>query len=169
LPSKSIFIALALFCFSALPAQAERYTVRVLAVSDGDSMLVDHNGKKEKLIMYGIDCPESGQDFGPQAKKFTDTCCFKKDVVVDVRNTDKYGRVVAEVYLTDGADLNQELVRRGLAWWSDKFAPGDLKLKELQADAKAKNKGLWTAPNPIPPWIFRNGDKAVQATIVTGK
>ncbi len=119
--------------------------------------------------MYGIDCPESGQDFGPQAKKFTDTCCFKKDVVVDVRNTDKYGRVVAEVYLTDGADLNQELVRRGLAWWSDKFAPGDLKLKELQADAKAKNKGLWTAPNPIPPWIFRNGDKAVQATIVTGK
>ncbi len=164
----SVVTALALL-FSVLPVQAERYTARVLTVTDGDSMLIDHNGKKVKLIMYGVDCPENGQDFGLQAKQFTNTCCYKKDVVVDVRNTDKYGRVVAEVYLTDGVDLNQELVRRGLAWWSDKFAPNDSKLKELQADARVKGKGLWTAPNPIPPWIFRNGDKAVQATIMPGK
>jgi len=156
------------FC-TLQPALAERYSARVIAVIDGDSLLIDHGGKKEKLIMFGIDCPESGQDFGLQAKKFTDTCCYKKDVSVDARGNDKYGRVIAEIYLTDGADLNQELVRRGLAWWSDKFAPADLKLKALQADAKAKNKGLWSAPNPIPPWIFRNGDKAVQATIVPGK
>ncbi len=147
-------------------AQAERYKVRVLTVYDGDTLLVDHNGRREKIILYGVDCPENAQDFGPQAKQFTDVCCSHKDVSIDIKGHDKFNRVVAEIYLSDGADLNHELVKRGLAWWSDKFAPGDAVLRSLQNEAKTASTGLWAAPHPIPPWLFRNGDKAVQATIV---
>lgn len=147
-------------------AQAERSNVRVLAAFDGDTLLVDHGGKREKVILYGIDCPESAQEFGAQAKQFTEACCSRKDVTIDLKGRDKFNRLVAEIYLSDGADLNHELVKRGLAWWSDKFAPGDAVLQTLQTEAKAARTGLWAAPHPVPPWLFRNGDKAVKATIV---
>lgn len=170
---KKIWFVLALALISSLvveqEAQAERYKVRVLTVYDGDTLLVDHSGKREKIILYGIDCPESAQDSGPQAKQFTEDCCAHKDVTVETKGRDKFNRVVAEIYLSDGADLNHELVKRGLAWWSDKFAPGDTVLQTLQAEAKGGSTGLWVAPHPIPPWLFRNGDKAVQATIVPSR
>lgn len=163
-------LALAVVCTVSVPAaRAERVSGRVLAVPDGDTLLVNINGTKEKVIMFGVDCPENGQDFGPAARQFTNSCCFRKDVTLEVRGKDKFGRVVASVYLTDGADLNQELVRRGLAWWSDKFAPGDTTLRDLQAAAQASKTGLWVAPNPVPPWLFRNGEKGVQATIVPSR
>ncbi|MBP9089947.1 thermonuclease family protein [bacterium] len=167
---KKIWSVLALSVVSSLlimqSAQAERYKVRVVAVFDGDTLLVDHGGKREKIILYGIDCPESAQEFGTQAKQFTDACCSRKDVTIDLKGRDKFNRLVAEIYLSDGADLNHELVKRGLAWWSDKFAPSDMALQALQTEAKAGSTGLWAAPHPIPPWLFRNGDKAVQAKIV---
>lgn len=154
---------------SLQPARAERVSGRVLAVQDGDTLLVSINGAREKVIMFGVDCPENTQEFGPAARQFTSSCCFHKDINLDVRGKDKFGRVIASVSLSDGADLNKELVRRGLAWWSDKFAPDDTELRELQAAARTAKLGLWAAPNPIPPWIFRNGEKGVQATIVPSK
>jgi endonuclease YncB( thermonuclease family) len=173
LQEKKIWSVLALSVVSSLlimqSAHAERYKVRVLAVFDGDTLLVDHGGKHEKIILYGIDCPESAQEFGAQAKQFTEACCSRKDVTVDLKGRDKFNRLVAEIYLSDGADLNHELVKRGLAWWSDKFAPSDMALQALQTEAKAGSTGLWAAPHPIPPWLFRNGDKAVQATIVPSR
>ncbi|NVM24095.1 MAG: thermonuclease family protein, partial [Desulfobacterales bacterium] len=34
-----------------------------------------------------------------------------------VKDTDRYGRIVGEVILPDGLNLNKELVYVGLAWW----------------------------------------------------
>lgn len=149
----------------ALPASAETLQVTVSSVIDGDTLFVNHNGQKEKVIMYGIDCPELGQQSGAEAKQFTDACCWHKDVVLEVKGRDKFNRLVCVVLLSDGANLNQELVKRGLAWWSDKFAPNDADLKRLHEAAKEGKVGLWAAPNPVAPWIYRNGDKSVQATI----
>jgi endonuclease YncB( thermonuclease family) len=38
-------------------------------------------------------------------------------VTVIVRETDRYGRLVGEVFLPDRRSLNQELGRAGLVWW----------------------------------------------------
>jgi endonuclease YncB( thermonuclease family) len=38
-------------------------------------------------------------------------------VRVRVRDIDRYGRIVAEVWLEEGRMLNRELVGAGLAWW----------------------------------------------------
>jgi micrococcal nuclease len=161
---KFILAAAGLF-LTQLPVSAESCQVQVTAVIDGDTLFVSHDGKKEKVIMYGIDCPELGQFGGEEAKQFTNACCYHKDVTLDIHGHDKFNRLVAVVLLSDGANLNQELVKRGLAWWSDKFAPDDAALKRLHSEAKNAKVGLWAAPNPVPPWIFRNGDKSVQATI----
>jgi micrococcal nuclease len=150
----------------ALPALAGTFNAKVVSVTDGDTLTVMHDGAREKVILFGVDCPELAQEFGPQSKKFTDDCCYGKVVSIEEHGRDPRGRTIAVVRLPDGSNLNQELVRQGLAWWSDKFAPDDAQLQQLHATAKTSHAGLWSAPNPIPPWIFRNGEKGVQATIM---
>ena len=169
--NKKVFLcklALVLACASltCAAAQAEQITAKCVSVVDGDTINVSVNGgPKEKVILYGVDCPEMAQDFGQNARQFTDQCCFRKDVSVEVKGKDPTGRIIANVFLADGTNLNQALVNQGLAWWSDKYAPNDIMLKQLHETAKAAHKGLWSAPNPVPPWIFRNGNKSVQAVI----
>jgi endonuclease YncB( thermonuclease family) len=68
-----------------------------------------------KIRLHGIDCPESGQDFGTWAKQATSGLAFGKVVTVQPRGTDRYGRTVALVVLPDGRTLNHELVRTGFA------------------------------------------------------
>ncbi len=72
-----------------------------------------------------------------------------------VRDVDRYGRTVGEVILPDGRNLNQELVRAGLAWWYVRFAPRDRVLASLQAEASEAKRGLWTDKNPVRPWEWR--------------
>lgn len=148
-------------------AQAESYDAKVVSVIDGDTLSVMHNGAKERVILYGIDCPEAAQEFGQEAKKFTDQSCYGKTVNLEVKGTDPRGRTIAIVTLPDGTSLNKNLLTQGLAWWSDKFAPNESRFQVLQASARAKKIGLWGGENPIPPWLFRNGDKGVQAQIMS--
>ena len=75
-----------------------------------------HNGVAERIRLWGIDCPESRQAWGTRAKQFTGALAFGQTVTVRVRDTDRYRRTVAEIILPDGRNLNQELVRAGLAW-----------------------------------------------------
>ncbi len=164
-------LSLVLSAFALAPAQAafaDEYKAKVVSVSDGDSLTVLHDNVREKVILFGVDCPELSQDFGPQAKQYTDQACYGKVVTINQRGTDRRGRVIAVVYLASGSNLNEELVQQGLAWWSDKYAPNDKTLKAFQDKAKSQKLGLWVAPNPTPPWIFRNGEKAVQGVIKTG-
>ena len=78
-------------------------------------------------------------------------------VRVEPRDTDRFGRTVALVVLPDGKVLNHELVRGGWAWWFARYAPGDEKLRKLEADARAVKRGLWADARPIPPWEWRKG------------
>lgn len=160
-----LLLTIALMPTTASSAAGARFTAHCLSVVDGDTINVLHDGVKEKVIFYGIDCPELGQAFGDEARRFTDDRCYKKDVTLEDHGRDSKGRTIAVVYLTDGTNLNQELVKCGLAWWSDKYAPDDVRLKQLHASAKEARLGLWTDSDPIPPWIWRNGSKSVQATI----
>jgi micrococcal nuclease len=43
---------------------------KVVGVSDGDTITVLVNKTQVKVRLYGIDCPENGQDFGARAKQF---------------------------------------------------------------------------------------------------
>jgi len=51
--------------------QVNRRTKRaakVVAVTDGDTIKVTHNGVAERIRLWCIDCPESNQAFGTRAK-----------------------------------------------------------------------------------------------------
>jgi micrococcal nuclease len=144
------------------PAHAADFPAKVVGVSDGDTLTVLVDGNRQvKLRLHGIDTPETGQDFGARAKQAASELAFGKQVTVREMDADRYGRTVAEVILPDGKSLNRELVRGGYAWWFSKYAPADRELAALQAEAKAAKRGLWSQPNPVPPWEWR---KAMPAT-----
>ncbi len=127
---------------------------QVIAVKDGDTIEILENGQPLRIRLAEVDAPEKNQDFGTQAKKYTSDLSFGKQVRLIRHETDRYGRVVATVFLPDGRSLNEELVKNGFAWHYTDYSKST-KLANLQADARRYKRGLWAHPNPLSPWEFR--------------
>ncbi|MDI9624558.1 MAG: thermonuclease family protein [Methanothermobacter sp.] len=83
-------------------------------VVDGDTIDVEGVGR---IRLVGVNTPERGQPGYQEAKDFVEEMCLGKTVhldIDDVKNRDKYGRILAVVYV-DNVNLNAELLRRGYA------------------------------------------------------
>lgn len=143
--------------FSAGAVAAQSYSGKVLSVLDGDTIRVDKRGQAQKIHLFGIDCPEKGQPFGPKAKKYVGSHAYRKIVRVNYKGRDAYGVVLANVVLPDGRVLNHELLREGLAWWNKEQAPKASELSNLEVQARSLKRGLWSQDKPVAPWEFRKG------------
>ena len=130
------------------------FTGLVVEVLAGDTLEVLQRGKAVRILLNGIDCPEKGQPYGKAAKQFTAERTLGKPVTVAVKRPEKDGLLVADVILPDGSVLNQELVKAGLAWQSQKYSKSPVLAALEQAARKAK-RGLWADPRPVPPWCYR--------------
>ena len=145
------------------------YSCVVLRVYDGDTFKCRLNGGKEvKVRLIGVDTPESSKNIkayrdaersktdiekivqmGQAAKEFVKGILKKGTKVkleTDVQPTDKYGRILAYVYLPDGKMLNLLLIEEGYATVytippNVKYAE---KFKKAQETAMKKGKGLWS-------------------------
>jgi endonuclease YncB( thermonuclease family) len=81
--------------------------------------------------------------------------CFGKNIKLLHENKyDRYKRLIAEVILEDGTNLNKELVKLGLAWHFKKYSE-DFEYAELETEAKKNKIGIWSEENPISPWEWR--------------
>lgn len=122
----------------------------VTRVYDGDTITVVYTGQrggKEKVRLIGVDCPERKQlPWGPRAREFTKKMVFRKIVRLetDVRVRDKYGRLLAYVWV-DGKMLNEELLKHGLAVILT--IPPDVRyverFKKAQKEARNNKRGFW--------------------------
>jgi micrococcal nuclease len=127
---------------------------KVVRVVDGDTIVVDFNGKEEKVRLIGVDTPESVHaDKSKNTKEGVVVSDYTKSKLngkiikleFDVQERDKYGRLLAYVYV-DGEMYNKHLLEIGYA----KLAtyPPNVKyveeFKELQKEAKENKVGLWS-------------------------
>ena len=117
-----IIASVLLFCVSAI---AGDFSGRVVRVLEGDAIIVLQDGQGVKIRLYGIDAPEKGQAFGNRAKKFVSALIFVKEVKVEAKGQDRYGRTIANMILSDGRNINREIVKAGFAWWYRMYAPKD--------------------------------------------
>jgi endonuclease YncB( thermonuclease family) len=145
---------LAVLATNAAVSEADRFSGSVIGVSDGDTITVLRDSAPVRIRLDGVDCPESGQDFGRRAKQFTSGLLFGKIVAVDVRDIDRYGRLVARVRVDD-QDVSLALVKAGFAWHYKQYSQ-DSELAHAEVDARALGAGLWSQPHPLPPWEFRH-------------
>ena len=129
---------------------------KVLSVQDGDTITVQRDGEQVRIGLYGIDCPEGGQAFGKKAKQFTSDMVLGKVVKVAPVVVDERGRTVALVTTSEHL-VNEEVVNAGLAWVYTRYCDKPIceRWKVLEQEARGAKRGLWSDPNPIPPWEFR--------------
>ncbi len=124
-------------------------------VADGDTVtIIDSQRRKHKVRLFGIDSPESDQPYYGAAKDALSKLVRGKSVGIDVKDTDKYGRIVGTVFV-DGRNVNLEMVKLGYAWWYEYYAPLNGDLREAQKHARAYKNGLWADSKPTAPWDWR--------------
>lgn len=131
------------------------FSGEVVGVIDGDTIEVMQGHQAQRVRLNGIDCPEKGQAYGTRAKQAASALVFGKEVTVRTHGMDKYGRTIADVLLSDGLNVNHELVKDGWCWWYRKYAPLDTTLQRLEEAARDAKSGLWADPQPVPPWEYR--------------
>ena len=96
-----------------------------------------------QIRLWGIDCPEKGQDFGNKAKQLTSSLVFGKAVQVEPVAIDRYGRTVALVSV-GSISVNEELIRQGLAWVFTRYCDRPIceGWKTLEEEARKAKRGL---------------------------
>ena len=126
----------------------------VFRVVDGDTVDVRAvDGAETRLRLYGIDAPESSQEFGPDARRYVSSRILKRQVRVQGRYNDKYGRLVATIYV-NGEDFSLELLRNGIVWHYVQYCD-DPAYASAQRRARSSGVGLWGGSSPQAPWEFR--------------
>jgi len=140
-------------------------TGRVVAVSDGDTITVQLNKKQVKVRLAGIDAPEKGQDYANAAKEMLSYLVFSRTINLEGRKVDRYGRFVSKV-LSDGKDINLEMVKLGLAWHYKKYESeqsfSDRRAyAQAETDAKKSSLNIWRYSNPVAPWDYRHENAGV--------
>ncbi len=144
-----ILLAALLCCCGARP-QAPPQEALVVLVGDGDTVIIE-GGQKVRLL--GIDAPELEREDRP-----ADFLAHKAKAELarlingqrlrleyDQLRYDQYGRLLAYLFLPDGALVNAELVRQGLAKVYI-FPPNTRYLDRLlkaQREALEASRGLW--------------------------
>ena len=127
---------------------------KVKQVVDGDTLRLT-NGEKVRLI--GVDTPETKhpqkpvEQFGKEAYLFTKRMVEGKEVRLefDWQRRDKYGRLLAYVYLTDGAFLNAEIIKQGYGFAYTKYPFKYLdEFGGYEKEARENRRGLWKDSEP---------------------
>lgn len=126
----------------------------VVSVVDGDTFKINYNGTVTKVRLIGVDTPESvssnqskNNKYGVEASNYTKERLEGQTVHLefDVQQTDKYGRLLAYVYLEDGTMYNKELLEKGYAQIAT--YPPNVKyvdeFTQIQKQAKENKVGFW--------------------------
>ena len=145
------------------PITGLAWSTKIVEVLDGDTLVVLRDGQRKEIRLYGIDCPEKDQDYGQQATALAAALVSGRNVEIEERNVDSYGRVVGLVKV-DGLLLNALIVENGFAWvyrqyCKEQFCTGWMKSEKT---ARAQHKGIWAGANNTPPWEWRNQQRAAK-------
>jgi endonuclease YncB( thermonuclease family) len=138
----------------------------VAQVVDGDTFVAVIGGRRDPVRVIGVDTPETVapgrpvEPYGKQASTFARYWLDRATVRLagDVEPRDRYGRLLAYVWLADGTFWNALLAAEGYA--EQLTIPPNVAFAELferlVAQARTRRHGLWAgdqpgaAGNPLP-------------------
>ncbi|MEK7558561.1 MAG: thermonuclease family protein [Patescibacteria group bacterium] len=128
----------------------------VRRVIDGDTIEVESSlGTKQKVRLLGINTPETVdprrpvQCFGKEASAYTKEVLLGKSVRLETDASqdkiDKYGRLLAYIFLDNGTLFNKKIIEDGYAYEYTYRLPYKYQkeFKEAEALARSEGMGLW--------------------------
>lgn len=140
---------------------ADELRGKVVSIADGDTITVLDAAKvQHKIRLQGIDAPERKQAFGTKSKERMSEKVGGKEVVVQWKEKDRYGRILGEV-MVGKRHINLEMIQDGMAWHYTTYSKSK-ELAKAEADARMGKKGLWVDKEPVSPWEFRKTERQKQ-------
>lgn len=150
----------------------------VQRVSDGDTLAVkDAKGDKFNVRFACVDAPEIPHskkerqskssrtrnqfDWGAKAQERVQQLVKQGGdrVKLNITDSDRYGRKVAEIRLRDGTFIQEVLVREGLALvyrpYLNKCPSKDI-IEQAETLAKNGHRGVWSDSKFVKPWEYRS-------------
>jgi endonuclease YncB( thermonuclease family) len=133
------------------PKDAVRSEVQ--RVTDGDTFVATVKGRRERIRVIGVDTPESvapnrpDEPFGEESSDFAKRYLSGETVLLagDAEPRDRYGRMLAYVWLADGTFWNALLVAEGYA--QQLTIPPNVTyaglFRRLVGEARREHRGLW--------------------------
>lgn len=153
-------------------------TYLVESIEDGDTIVINYNGKNQRVQLIGINAPEDTQN--PKLNLDSNRKGIKKSDLLELgrlstdylkgllapgqkvsllgslTQKDKYNRLPAIVINEKGESLNEKMVEAGYALLLTRFPISDtlkIALEAAQKKAKTERKGLWKShPELMKQW-----------------
>jgi micrococcal nuclease len=128
-------------------------TAKVQRVVDGDTFIATVRSQRERVRVIGVDTPESvdpnrpDEPFGEEASTFAKHYLDGETVQLagDAEPRDRYGRMLAYVWLRDGTFWNTLLAAEGYA--QQLTIPPNVTyaslFRRLVGEARRNDRGLW--------------------------
>lgn len=163
------------------PLQAEELTGTVVGISDGDTFTLLVDNTQYRVRLSGIDTPERGQPFGTAARNALSDLIFGREVRVENRKTDRYGRIIGRTWVRPSdcsrcgktLDVSLALLTMGMAWWYRYYADEQPEEERGQYEfaeheAKVRGAGLWRDEGAVAPWEWRRSKRQPAAARNSG-
>jgi micrococcal nuclease len=158
-------------------------TAMVTAVESGDVLALD-DGRRVRLAAIETPRRPLGRPAETRWRRTEEAIAGLRELAlgrkIALRHvagaTDRYGRIVAQLYRADGLWLQGELLRRGLARVSSTAETRALVLQmlALEAEARIAGRGVWRDPvyavrRPDETGRFIESFQLVEGTVVTAR
>lgn len=168
---RKIFIILLFLPIASSAQFGKLVKATVVSVHDGDGCVVRLDGQMAKTTVRfrRVDAPEirgyslKTQPYGRESGDSLRLLIKGKAVLLDTipgkgSSRDKYGRLLADIWLEDTTSVQFWLVERGLAWYAKDVTAAYPKMNTVlyyaEKTARADGLGLWAS------YPTRNGKKA---------
>ena len=171
-------ISVYLLLFSSLLIAAGTQ-VELVKVEDADTLVVKLDGREDRIQLLGMDAPEDTQNpklkvdmartgltagellpLGHEATEYLRALVKPGDMLLlsgDLKKRDRYGRIGAEVTMTNGLSINTTLVAAGYARpLKPETPPQELRdrLQQAWLQAREQKLGLWASqPAAFQAWV----------------
>eukprot|EP00249_Psilotum_nudum_P010660 c22686_g1_i1 orf=220-1020(-) len=138
----------------AIQKEISQAGYKIVEVNDGNRDIL---ARKYKVRLRGIDAPESKMFHGPESKSMLLSLVEGKPVHLLVYNSDRYGRLVADIYCKN-VFIQEILLKNGAAWHYTAYDRRP-EFAEWEKEACNARIGLWSKKNPQKPWEYRKENR----------
>ncbi|WP_127056521.1 PhnD/SsuA/transferrin family substrate-binding protein [Trichormus variabilis] len=167
--------------------KSSNLTYQVKQINDGDTIAVTDTSNQEIRVRFACidtaETPKSETDkntniaadknqflWGNKAKERLESIVKVGDPVkLNIVDTDRYGRNIAEVRLPDGTFVQQVLVKEGLAMVYRQYLKNCVSaaiVEQAETEAKQQRLNIWGDSQFTAPWDWRSASKAIAEKIL---
>lgn len=152
-----MILLLATWALFNTSASAATLYGRVVEVNDGDTITIFNLNRPVRVRLLAVDAPDGEQPYADVAKEHLASLVLHKSVTVEYSGLGHNSYLLGKVFLRE-TDIGAQMLRDGVAWFdaNSRLADSDRQIySECEKAARAEQRGLWQAPEPIAPWDFK--------------